>query len=295
MLERGWLSSNNILLLGPQSCTLVDSGYVTHAQQTMALVDSVLHGRKLDRLINTHLHSDHCGGNAALQGHHPGLETWIPPGLATDVQVWNDAGLSYLSTGQQCPRFQFSRTLEPGSSMRIGERSWQVHAAPGHDPEAVLLFEPHDGILISADALWNNGFGVVFPEIDGIDGFDAVQETLDLIERLRPQIVIPGHGPVFNDVKGALARARRRLATFKADPARHSHYAAKALLKFKLLEVQSIALDALQAWMQATPVMTQLHARQPQHLSYPEWTTGLLEDLVKSGAARLEDRVAHNS
>ena len=59
VLERGWLSSNNVLLVGPQCSALVDSGYCSHAPQTLALVHDALAGRALDVLVNTHLHSDH--------------------------------------------------------------------------------------------------------------------------------------------------------------------------------------------------------------------------------------------
>jgi glyoxylase-like metal-dependent hydrolase (beta-lactamase superfamily II) len=67
VFERGWLSANNILFIGRDGTTLVDSGYVTHAPQTLALLRHALDGRPLDRIVNTHLHSDHCGGNAALK------------------------------------------------------------------------------------------------------------------------------------------------------------------------------------------------------------------------------------
>ena len=67
VLERGWLSANNILFFDGDDATLVDSGYVTHAEQTVDLVGHALDGRKLKRLINTHSHSDHIGGNAALK------------------------------------------------------------------------------------------------------------------------------------------------------------------------------------------------------------------------------------
>jgi glyoxylase-like metal-dependent hydrolase (beta-lactamase superfamily II) len=89
--------------------------------------------------------------------------------------------------------------------------------------------------LISADALWNNGFGVVFQELEGIEAFDEVAATLDLIERLSPLRVVPGHGIVFVDVDEALARARSHLATFL----RHATYGAKVLIKHKLLDWQS--------------------------------------------------------
>ncbi len=45
VLERGWLSSNNILFLGGTETAIVDTGYAAHAEQTVALVESVLGGR----------------------------------------------------------------------------------------------------------------------------------------------------------------------------------------------------------------------------------------------------------
>ena len=64
VFERGWLSANNVVLFDGGEATLVDSGYVSHAAQTVALVRAALDGRRLGRLINTHSHSDHIGGNA---------------------------------------------------------------------------------------------------------------------------------------------------------------------------------------------------------------------------------------
>ena len=72
VLERGWVSSNNILLFdSDDSATLIDTGYVAHSEQTLLLVRHALGGRKLARIINTHLHSDHCGGNALLKKMRP--------------------------------------------------------------------------------------------------------------------------------------------------------------------------------------------------------------------------------
>ena len=71
VLERGWLSANNILCFDGDRATLVDSGYVTHAAQTVDLVAQALAGRQLERVINTHSHSDHIGGNAALKAATP--------------------------------------------------------------------------------------------------------------------------------------------------------------------------------------------------------------------------------
>jgi glyoxylase-like metal-dependent hydrolase (beta-lactamase superfamily II) len=243
VFERGWLSSNNILFIGTDEAALVDTGYATHADQTLALVESALGTRPLDRILNTHLHSDHCGGNAALQQHYPAVRTDIPPGEAALVERWDERGLSFLATGQTCPKFRFTGLLGPGTECVLGDRSWQVHGAPGHDPHSIILFDPVSRTLISADALWENGFGVVFPELAGEPSFGDVAATLDRIETLAPRQVIPGHGRVFNEVDKALATARRRLDGLQRDPAKHARHAIKVLMKFKLLEVQSITQE----------------------------------------------------
>lgn len=289
VLERGWLSSNNILLLGHDQCALVDSGYGTHAEQTLALVRAHLATRPLDLLVNTHLHSDHCGGNAALQAAYPALRTYIPPGQAAAVSTWDDRVLSYAPTGQFCPRFSYDRLLTAGDSIRLGARNWEVHAAPGHDPDSVILFQPELRILISADALWARGFGVVFPEIEGVSAFKEVGQTLDLIESLRPRLVIPGHGSVLQDIPDALDYARRRLAQFTAEPLRHAQYAAKVLLKFKLLELQQMTREDLLHWADATSYFHLLQARHFAGMNFDSWIDNLIQDLLRSGAALATD------
>ena len=67
VIERGWLSANNVVMRERGEAVVVDSGYGTHAAQTVALVERALAGKRLARLVNTHCHSDHMGGNAAIQ------------------------------------------------------------------------------------------------------------------------------------------------------------------------------------------------------------------------------------
>ena len=285
VLERGWLSSNNILIQGPQTTALIDSGYCTHAEQTLALLQSALGGRPLDLLVNTHLHSDHCGGNAALQAAYPLLQTHIPPGHAEYVRAWDPYALSYTPTGQSCPQFRFDDTLRPGTHMQLGGMVWQVHAAPGHDPHSVILFELESRTLVSADALWEKGFGVVFPELDGEGAFQEVGDTLDLIESLHPTVVIPGHGAPFTDVALALSVARKRLHGFMDQPDKHRLYAAKVLLKFKLLEAQAMEREALQAWALGTGYFASLLNSSSAGVSAERAVDALVQDLVRSGAA----------
>jgi glyoxylase-like metal-dependent hydrolase (beta-lactamase superfamily II) len=295
VFERGWLSSNNVLLVGPERVDMVDSGYASHSDQTLALVESACAGRPLATLVNTHLHSDHCGGNSALQARYPDLLTLIPPGLAEAVRAWDEVTLTYRPTGQTCPRFGFQGVVEPGESVQLGRLHWEVHAAPGHDPHSVLLLEPESRTLISADALWENGFGVVFPELEGASAFDEVAATLELIEQLRPSVVIPGQGRVFTDTASALATARRRLDAYRSDPSRHARHAAKVLIKFRLLEWQKVSWDVFLAWSEATVYLGIVRERFFPEMPAREWTETLLDELIRSGAARLDDGVLSNA
>jgi glyoxylase-like metal-dependent hydrolase (beta-lactamase superfamily II) len=294
VLERGWLSSNNILLTDENTSVLIDSGYVSHAPQTLALVQQALGARPLHLLLNTHLHSDHCGGNRILQDAYPLLETRIPPGMASEVAHWDESLLTYKSTGQNCPRFAFDALIEPGTELTLAGQVWEVHAAPGHDPHSVILYQPVLRILISADALWEHGFGIVFPELDGIAAFQDVAKTLDLIESLQPLTVIPGHGRPFNDVSSALAFARRKLNGYIQHPDRHALYGAKVLIKFKLLEWGTINKSQFRDWTEEMGYLHSLHQLQAPQQPFPDWTDMVLSELVKSKALQIQGETLTN-
>jgi glyoxylase-like metal-dependent hydrolase (beta-lactamase superfamily II) len=256
--ERGWLSCNQLLLDDGEEAVVIDSGHLHHAAQTLSLLQRAIGPRALSRLLNTHLHSDHCGGNASLQQAWPGLVVGVPSGSFNAALGWDEAALSYAPTGQRCARFVPDEALHPGSELQLAGRRWQVHAAPGHDPLSLIFFEPESAVLVSADALWAQGFGVVFPELEGEQAFVEVAATLDLIERLQPRVVVPGHGPLVLDLASALRQARERLAAFVACPATHRRHAMQVLLKFHLLEVQREPIQELRRWARGTPLLRHL-------------------------------------
>ena len=284
--ERGWLSSNNIVLHGKDEVALIDSGYVSHAPQTLALLRHSLQGRSLDRLFNTHLHSDHCGGNALLQAAY-GCHTAIPVSEAAKVRTWDVDALSFKATGQQCDRFTFDATVSPGDQLVLAGLRWQALGAPGHDPHSLIFYCADEGILVSADALWENGFGVIFPELEGESGFAEARATLALIATLDLRVVIPGHGRPFSDAKGALERAFSRLDYLASEPVRNAQNAVKVLLKFLLLERQRVALAEVPALLAAMPLLREANRRflRQEIAALAEWAVA---QLVKAGAARVD-------
>ncbi|MBA4178917.1 MAG: MBL fold metallo-hydrolase [Leptothrix sp. (in: Bacteria)] len=292
VFQRGWLSSNNVLLHGDGAgAVLVDAGHVLHAGQTVALVRHALRGEPLAGVVNTHLHSDHCGGNATLQRAF-GCTLTIPPGQWAAVQRWDEHALSYAPTGQRCERFTADAALHPGEVLRVGRQQWQALAAPGHDPHSLVLFDAEQGVVITADALWERGFGVVFPELEGEQAFDEVAQALDLIESLDARWAIPGHGAPFGDIPGALQLARQRLAAFRADPVRHARYAVKALVAYHLMEEGRQDLPALLQWFGSVSLYPLIWAciGRPEG-SLQAYAGTVVKELADAGVLALRDGV----
>lgn len=286
VFERGWLSANNVLLIGRHDTALIDSGYVTHAPQTLELVRHELPGRRLDRLYTTHLHSDHCGGNALLQAHY-GCDTYVPAAEEAKVRHWDEDALTFRATGQQCPRFTIDGVVNSGDVLTVGGLEWQVLGAPGHHTHSLIWYCAEHRILISADALWQNGFGVIFPELEGEEGFAEAGATLDLIASLDVRLVIPGHGAMFDDVDASLARARRRLDFLSSKPVNNAEYAVKVLLKFLLLERQRIPVAGVQALLASIPIVAETNRRH-LHKTDEELAAWTIKQLVRGLAAKVD-------
>ena len=291
VFERGWLSSNCVLFEDDNGATLIDSGFVSHAEQTLALVLHAVerHGNpRLRRVINTHLHSDHCGGNALL-ARRTRCEIVIPEGNSYGVRHWDQRFLSFDLTGQRCGRFDFTDTVSAGDVLTLGGQEWEALAAPGHDVDSLMFHCEDEGILISGDAIWEDGCGAMFPTANPKtldEDFSAAFETLELVESLDVRIIVPGHGAPFTDAEGALDRVRSRLRRLMADPARNGMHVAKVLLKYRLLEERRLSIETIRTMFREVPTLT--HANRDIQLPTVVLVDRTIDALVKVGAARRE-------
>ncbi len=290
VLQRDWLSSNQVVFLDAPGggASVVDTGYSSHAPQTVALLETALQGRRLARILNTHLHSDHCGGNRALQARWPQVQTWVPQAAFEKARHWDQERLTYRLTGQTCHPFQVDHALQPGQAVELGGHSWQVHGVGGHDPDAVLLFQAEHRVMISGDALWRNKVALTFPELDGHDGFGPALAALDLIESLAPAVVIPGHGEPFCEVEDALAISRQRLQHLRAHPAHHARHALRVMMVFHLLEHRRRDRQALCAWLAECPLAQREAVRQLMQAEPQAFVPRILQSLVDDGVVQLQ-------
>ena len=285
---RDWLSSNNILLKSRDGHVLIDSGFTRHAPLTLALLSSPqgIGDEPLAKLVNTHCHSDHMGGNAAVQARYA-CAVVLPQGEAPLIASWEEKALLLGYCDQHVDRFRVDGIMKPGETLLWGDLEWRAIAAPGHDMAALVFYNPEHRILVSGDALWENGYGIVMPpEVDPA-ALPAARATLEMIARLDVRVVIPGHGEPFTGVRAALGRALQRTDALEADPLRNARHVLKSLLMFTLLDRRGMALPDLPAYLDRVEVYRDFNSRFFR-VPAAALAERLVGELERSGAARRE-------
>ncbi len=213
------------LLADGDGWTVVDTGYnvAENRDAWLQVMDTMLGGRKLKRMIVTHFHPDHVG-LAGWMAERWGPELWMTygewmtalqvggSGLAGKRAGWTEFFVSHglpperISDRREgysrgaTPVPQVFRRICDGQSIDIGGRQWQVIVCGGHSPEHVSLYAPELGVLISGDQVLpriTTNVSVLNFEPDG----DPLGLFLRSFARFRPlpadTLVLPSHNRPF--------------------------------------------------------------------------------------------------
>ncbi len=288
-IERDWLCANHILFTHPdEPATLVDSGYEARVEGTLGHLDALLGEAPLGRLLNTHIHSDHIGGNASLARLYPGLSIIVPEAEVPALEAWDrpEHMLSYAD--QRCEPFAWQDTMHAGDTFRLAGADWMVLASPGHDMGSIVLYCPAERLLISADALWENGFGFVPPQAIDPEPLAAQRKTFDLLEDLEVRLVLPGHGPAFRDFRGALARARAKLEAFAQDDLRIARSVVRGMFIYAMMWRERLPLAELPDYVRRIGIHRDYNA-QFFRLSDEAYAHWLLKSCCDSGQLAVVD------
>ncbi len=277
---RDWLSANHIFLQGDTGNIIIDTGYVTHAATTRAYVESAFGELKLDLIVNTHQHSDHMGCNAYLQ-RWTGAPIAIPEGERELIARWDTRALWLDYADQMCERFTPHIFLTAGEHYRWGNLDWHAIAAPGHDDGTLVFYNAAHRILISADALWENGFGFIVPQKWDATAAMRARAALDTIAALDVDWVVPGHGMPFQNVRRALDISYARLAAMEADDERVARSISKGMFVYALLARERIAISDLPQYVQSVGCHAEINA-QFLHWSAQEHAQWLVDEALKT-------------
>lgn len=239
-IERGWLNSNNILLVGGDGPVIVDTGHHADVYQTATLIERQgVNPRNLALIVNTHCHWDHFGGNRYLR-ELSGAPLATSAATA-DIFARNDRRAMWLSYfNVDATPLMADVTWQDGERVELAGLRFDVLAAPGHAPDAIALYQPDNRLLISADALHEKDCGVLNTAVHGDETLDAAMETVERLRRLDLRVVLPGHGPPITDPAASLNALAARLARFRRDPEALAWHFVRRVAMAAVLEMQPV-------------------------------------------------------
>jgi len=181
--REGFAGGNFALLTGSDGIILIDDAIEPMAQKVIEAVEA--HTKQpVDYLINTHVHGDHIGGNAALRAtgatiitHDNIRQRLLADNAAKDV----------------LPQITFSDAV---TFHLNGHTAHVFHVPNAHTGGDAVIHFPEVNVIAAGDILFNR----IFPYIDldgggSVSGFIAALEQLLSISDANTKI-ISGHGPL---------------------------------------------------------------------------------------------------
>jgi glyoxylase-like metal-dependent hydrolase (beta-lactamase superfamily II) len=274
----------NLLLLRGRRQTLVDSGFVGHAEETAAWASA--HSGDLALVVNTHWHADHVGGNALLQERGVGIAASTPDAQAIARRDVGCCLAEYLD--QPVAAYVVDEPLTDKCVLRLGDADWEVISTPGHTPGHLSLWQPEERLLVVGDTLSDYDVGWVNRALDGPLAARTAVESLQRMADLQPRFVLPGHGPIPADPSAAIASALRRAQRLVDDPDGAVWYGARRIFAYALIIYDGIPLDRVHDYLRARAWLTdaaRLLSIEPESLAIE-----LIESMLHSGAIVKDDQ-----
>jgi glyoxylase-like metal-dependent hydrolase (beta-lactamase superfamily II) len=236
----------NVYLFTDPEPVLVDAG-IKSAESWEALQTGLAqHGLTvldLSRIIITHAHIDHFGQAGTIVAHSD-ADVWISdlgaPWLLTLDERWARraayyrdhflpatglpavtremiiAGLKSMADQRDPIPAQRIHTFRKDGTLQMGGNPWQVLHTPGHASMQTCFYQPQTRQLLSADMLLAiTPVPIVEspPEgsVERMPALPKFMQSLDMIESLDIDLVLPGHGRPFHHHHEVIRRQRERI------------------------------------------------------------------------------------
>jgi cyclase len=191
-----WWINNTGFLVGSQGVISIDS--CSTERRTRAYQDAIaaVTAAPVRTVVNTHHHGDHTFGNclfpgAAIVAHERARAEAIAFGPPRDLPFWD--GPDWGDLALDPPFVTFADEI----AVHVGDLRAQVRyvGTPAHTTNDSIVWIPERSVLFCGDLIFNGG--TPFLLMGSVSGTVEVLEHV--VRPLGAQIIVPGHGPVFED------------------------------------------------------------------------------------------------
>lgn len=204
-----WWINNAGAVRGRDGVALVDTCATRkRTERFLAAVREVAGAAPIRFAVNTHLHGDHCYGNAllpaetAIVGHEKTRAGLLADTLLTVTPpVWSptpDFGVASV----RAPNVVVHDRL----TLHLGEHRIELRhpGHPAHTEGDVVAWLPDSGVLFAGDLLFHGITPMVL-----MGSLDGALRSLQWLDDFGAGTVVPGHGPVIDDLAPVLAAHER--------------------------------------------------------------------------------------
>ncbi len=243
-IERGFLNGNHFVYRS-DSPVLIDTGYISgFAETEKSITELGVTLSDVSLIISTHTHCDHIGGNNRIQ-QKSGCEIALHKVGKYFIDSRDDWSTWWRYYNQEAEFFNCTQSLEDGEIITLGPHKFQVIYTPGHASDGIVLYNRREKILISSDTLWQTDMAVMTLRVEGSRALFHMQESLQKIENLEVQMVYPGHGKPFQDMKKAILKSRKKIDHFLQNPTAIGDDLLKKIIVYTLMMKKVMKADSL--------------------------------------------------
>ena len=220
-----YFSVNAGFIVGNQETVIIDAGYNVEAAQTIyGYAKAVAPVNKISHVILLEGHYDHILGTSYFV--EQGAQTVAHPSVTLNQQEVdklkreaNDE-LPFERRRGNKEAYLYFEGVKPfapegkvteDTSLAIEGIDIEIYLAPGHTEENLLVFERNDKVAYVADTIYS-GYLPTFA-FGNRDLWEKWLKSLDLIESLNPNVLVPGHGCILRgaDIEEEIRRHRQML------------------------------------------------------------------------------------
>jgi glyoxylase-like metal-dependent hydrolase (beta-lactamase superfamily II) len=181
------------LIFGAADAVLVDA--LMLAEDVEALGDMIAStGKRLTTIFVTHGHGDHFLGSEQLTARFPGARVVTTQGVVHYIDAHFDEGMKTFSAyfGDAVSKMSSRPSPLSNDVILLEGHELRVVPVPGGDiaPAAVLHIPALDAV-VAGDVAYNQIHQML--ALGGPAEWDKWIESVGIIERLRPRIVVAGH------------------------------------------------------------------------------------------------------